>query len=109
MYSVVLEGRRGASLTKTTLVPPTPDRQIPVGAPCFCRSVAYAARMSNSDYTKDDLSRDLYLMVKAGLLEVSMREDGEWVYRPSEASLVMTDEEKTDIISRLDEFDDFTE
>lgn len=61
--------------------------------------------MANSDYTKDDLSRDLFLMVQAGLLEVRMREDGEWVYQPSEAALAMSDEEKTDIISRLDEFD----
>lgn len=45
------------------------------------------------------------MMVQAGLLEVRMREDGEWVYQPSEAALAMSDEEKTDIISRLDEFD----
>lgn len=71
--------------------------------------MAYDAAMANSDYTTDDLSRDLYLMVKAGLLEISMREDGEWVYAASEASLKMTDYEKADIISRLDEYDDLTE
>jgi hypothetical protein len=65
--------------------------------------------MANSEYTTDDLARDLYLMVKAGLLDVAMREDGEWVYRPSEAALSMTEEEKADLISRLDEYDDLPE
>ena len=48
-------------------------------------------------------------MVKAGLLDIRMREDGEWVYSPSAASLTMTEEEKVDLISRLDEFDDSLE
>jgi len=61
------------------------------------------------NYNREDLSRDLFLMVKAGLLDVRMREDGEWVYHPSEASLTMTEEEKIDLISRLDEFDDSLE
>jgi hypothetical protein len=62
--------------------------------------------MSNSDYTKDDLSRDLYLMVKAGLLDVSMREDGEWVYRPTQECREMTEEQKLSVLFRLHEFED---
>ncbi|MBV5279973.1 MAG: hypothetical protein J0651_01510 [Actinobacteria bacterium] len=62
--------------------------------------------MSSEDYTKDDLGRDLFLMVKAGLLDVSMREDGEWVYNVSESSLLLSETEKADIISRLDDYDD---
>ena len=58
-----------------------------------------------SDYDKDDLQKDLYLMVKAGLLDINMREDGQWLYSASEASRNMTEEEKMDIISRLDDFD----
>lgn len=55
---------------------------------------------------KDELQRDLYLMVKAGLLDISMREDGQWLYSVTEASKQMTDEERLDILSRLDEFAD---
>jgi hypothetical protein len=58
-----------------------------------------------SDYDKDDLQKDLYLMVKAGLLDINMREDGQWLYSASEASRNMTEEEKMAIISRLDDFD----
>jgi hypothetical protein len=58
-----------------------------------------------SDYDKDDLQKDLYLMVKAGLLDINMREDGQWLYSASEASRNMTEEEKIAIISRLDDFD----
>jgi DNA-binding transcriptional regulator PaaX len=62
--------------------------------------------MSLDKYNKDDLSRDLFLMVKAGLLDVSMREDGEWVYKVSEAALLLTEEEKSDVLCRLDDYDD---
>jgi DNA-binding transcriptional regulator PaaX len=62
--------------------------------------------MSLDKYNKDDLSRDLFLMVKAGLLDVSMREDGEWVYKVSEAALLLTEEEKSDVLSNLDDYDD---
>lgn len=46
------------------------------------------------------------MMVKAGLLDVSMREDGEWVYKVSEAALLLTEEEKSDVLCRLDDYDD---
>jgi hypothetical protein len=61
--------------------------------------------MSDETYSKDELQRDLYLMVKAGLLEINMREDGQWLYSASEASKNMTEEEREDILSRLEEFD----
>ena len=62
--------------------------------------------MSLDKYNKDDLSRDLFLMVKAGLLDVSMREDGEWVYKVSDAALLLTEDEKSDVLNRLDDYDD---
>ena len=62
--------------------------------------------MSLDKYNKDDLSRDLFLMVKAGLLEVSMREDGEWVYKVTDSALLLTEEEKSDVLNRLDDYDD---
>jgi len=98
-------GEAGSLPHKNHLTPCPPDPTNLNLSPVCCCNMAYAARMANSDYTKDDLSRDLFLMVQAGLLEVRMREDGEWVYHPSEAALAMSDEEKADIISRLDEFD----
>jgi len=59
-----------------------------------------------SDYDRDDLDHDLYLMVKAGLLDVNMREDGEWVYHVTDASLKMTEEERDYIISHLNDYED---
>lgn len=45
-------------------------------------------------YNREDLDRDLWLMVKAGLLEYHMREDGEWVFNVTEESKAMTDEQR---------------
>ena len=45
-------------------------------------------------------------MVKAGLLDVSMREDGEWVYKVTDSALLLTEEEKSDVLNRLDDYDD---
>lgn len=59
------------------------------------------ARMSN--YDREDLSNDLFLMVKAGLLDVYMREDGQWVYDVSDAAKQMTDEEREHIITHLND------
>ncbi len=47
----------------------------------------------SSDYTVDDLHEDIWLLYKAGLIDVSMREDGEWLFTASEASLNMSPEE----------------
>ena len=46
------------------------------------------------EYSREDLDRDIWLMVKAGLLEYRMREDGEWVFSVTEKSKSMTDDEK---------------
>jgi hypothetical protein len=61
--------------------------------------------MSNEPYEKEELTRDLTLMVKAGLLDIYMREDGEWVYKASDKSLQMTDEEKLEILDNLQDYD----
>jgi hypothetical protein len=37
-------------------------------------------------------------MVRAGLLEINMREDGVWVYSVSEACKHMTDQEREELI-----------
>jgi hypothetical protein len=72
--------------------------------------------MSNEQhYTKQDLQDDLALMVTKGLLDISMREDGEWVYSLSDKAAAMTEEErevaiiemnKTRLTEVLSHFDD---
>jgi hypothetical protein len=57
-------------------------------------------------YDKEDVVNDLYLMVKAGLVDIRIREDGEWVYSASEMSKTLTEEELNEILSNLSE-DDF--
>ncbi len=49
-------------------------------------------------YSREDLDNDLGLMVRAGLLEINMREDGVWVYSVSEACKHMTDQEREELI-----------
>ncbi len=57
-------------------------------------------------YDKEDVVNDLYLMVKAGLVDIRIREDGEWVYSASEMSKTLTEKELNEILSNLSE-DDF--
>ena len=60
--------------------------------------------MSSEKYSREELSRDLHLMVKAGLLDVFMREDGEWVFNVTEESKNMTEEERANLLARLEDF-----
>ena len=55
------------------------------------------------DYGKEDVAHDLYLMVKAGLIDIKIREDGEWIYSASEKSKSLTEEELEEILSNLSE------
>ena len=58
--------------------------------------------MSNEQhYTKQDLQNDLALMVTKGLLDISMREDGEWVYSLSDKAAAMTEEEREEAIMEM--------
>lgn len=57
-------------------------------------------------YDKEDVIHDLYLMVKAGLIDIRMREDGEWLYSASEMSKSLTDDQLIQIIENLSEQDD---
>ncbi len=57
--------------------------------------------MENDNYSKDDLQKDLYLMVKAGLLDIVMREDGEWLYKISDSSKNMTEYEKIRLLEEI--------
>jgi len=56
-------------------------------------------------YDKEDVVHDLYLMVKAGLVDIKIREDGEWVYSASEMSKTLTEEQLVQILSNLSEED----
>jgi hypothetical protein len=57
-------------------------------------------------YNREDLERDLTLMVKAGLLELFMREDGQWVYSVPDAIKNLTMEEQENMLLRMYELDD---
>ena len=61
--------------------------------------------MSN-EYRREDLSKDLFLMVKAGVLDVNIREDGEWVYSVTEKGKIMTDDEKLEVLMNLENYED---
>jgi DNA-binding transcriptional ArsR family regulator len=51
------------------------------------------------------VSKDLELLVKARLVDIKMREDGEWIYSASEYSKSLTEEELTNILDNLDEYE----
>jgi DNA-binding transcriptional ArsR family regulator len=51
------------------------------------------------------ISKDLELLVKARLVDIKMREDGQWIYSASEYSKSLTEEELTNILDNLDEYE----
>ena len=51
------------------------------------------------------VSKDLELLVNARLVDIRMREDGEWIYSASEYSKSLTEEELTNILDNLDEYE----
>ena len=52
-------------------------------------------------YNRDDLEKDLTQMVKAGLLELFIRDDGEWVYSVPEEIKALTEAEQADLLLRM--------
>lgn len=58
------------------------------------------------EYSREDLDRDLHLMVKAGLLDIHIREDGEWVFAVSADAKTLTEDQ---IRERLDRLNDYEE
>jgi len=54
------------------------------------------------DYTKDDLLVDLNLLIKNGLIEYRLNEDGQWVYRITEEAKAMSDDEIRILIDNMD-------
>ena len=57
--------------------------------------------MEEETYSKDDLQKDLYLMVKAGLLDIAMREDGEWLYKISDTAKDMSEHDKMRLLEEI--------
>jgi len=54
--------------------------------------------MALENYNREDLDKDLAFLVKQGLLDIFMREDGVWVYSPAEKSKEMSDEKIVGVI-----------
>jgi hypothetical protein len=51
--------------------------------------------------SEDELSEALALLVRHGLLDLAIREDGEWLYGLSKDALEMSEEEKMDAIFQM--------
>jgi DNA-binding transcriptional ArsR family regulator len=54
-----------------------------------------------TEYTKEQVAQDLRLMYKAGLVDIKMREDGEWIYFATEYAKALSQEEVTAILDNL--------
>lgn len=53
----------------------------------------------DDQYTYEDLQKDLDFLVEKGLIEVGgITPDGKWLYRATEKSLAMTEEEREELI-----------
>lgn len=52
---------------------------------------------------KDELDEDLALLVRAGLVDIKMREDGQWLYSASQYSKTLTEEQIHNILINLEE------
>jgi hypothetical protein len=57
--------------------------------------------MEEETYSKEELQKDLYLMVKAGLLDIAMREDGEWLYKLTDTAKDMSEDEKMRLLENM--------
>lgn len=55
--------------------------------------------MHDESYTKEHVAEELAYLVKVGLLDITIREDGEWLYFPSEYSKTLTEDQ---LIALLD-------
>lgn len=62
--------------------------------------------MKDKNITEEEIAEDLTLLVSAGLVDIAMREDGEWIYSASEYSKTLTEEQIMDIIISLSHDDD---
>jgi len=56
------------------------------------------------EYSYEDMQKDLDFLVKKGLIEIGgITEDGQWLYRATQMSLEMTEEEREAfVISELE-------
>jgi len=61
--------------------------------------------MSELPFGMDELEHDLFQLVHAGLVEVVIREDGEWVYQLTELGKSLSDDELKDFTYEPFSFD----
>jgi hypothetical protein len=63
---------------------------------------------SDNQYSRDELSDDLAAMVAAGILNINMREDGEWLYSvPAHIQEMPADEREAFLAHVLENLDDY--
>jgi hypothetical protein len=58
-----------------------------------------------TEFTKENVAKELANLVKAGLVDVSMREDGEWIYSLSEFAKTLDEQQTLEIINQIDQED----
>jgi DNA-binding transcriptional ArsR family regulator len=57
--------------------------------------------LNEEEQNRQQVQQDLMLMYKAGLIDVRMREDGQWVYFATDYSKSLSDEELNEILENL--------
>jgi len=63
----------------------------------------YGKDEENGEYNQQDLIQDLNVLIKHGMVDYMIDDEGEWVYKPSEKALRMTYEEQIAFILSLPE------
>lgn len=56
---------------------------------------------NEEEYTKEQVAQDLMYMYKAGLVDIKMREDGQWVYFATDYAKSLRDEEINEILNNI--------
>ena len=57
--------------------------------------------MNDESFIKGQVDQDLMLMYKAGLVDVKMREDGQWVYFATDYAKSLSDEQLNEIFENM--------
>jgi DNA-binding transcriptional ArsR family regulator len=57
--------------------------------------------VNDESFIKGQVDQDLMLMYKAGLVDVKMREDGQWVYFATDYAKSLSDEQLNEIFENM--------
>ena len=60
--------------------------------------------MTDEEFIKETIAKELSILIRAGLVEVYISEDGEWLYQASEKAKSLTDIEKIALINAVEPY-----